>query len=99
MKHTPVSWKAWLDLGGIVHAGHVTLGTGIGAYSKDTERGTKRWANACLIAAAPELLEALEQCVNELQVAASSGQSRGHAWFDRRIKRWSPIVRKAKGEI
>jgi tRNA G37 N-methylase TrmD len=67
--HTPGPWKVWEEqrTGGplVFHLdGHAR----IASWRRSNEHGrTRDRANARLIAAAPELLAALEDCANELE--------------------------------
>lgn len=90
-KHTPGPWDyGWeIQPNGCPTVGHKGLMVCMVAHSaKDPDQKETALANANLIAAAPDLLEALENLEND------AGQMPDHAW--QMVK---SAIRKAKGEI
>jgi hypothetical protein len=95
MKHTPGPWGYSNDL----NRNSGTPGYSVGVAGQqiaeidhtDTAMGRDAEANARLIAAAPEMLEALEECITS--EGAMAFRSREYA--ERRIKAINEIVIKA----
>lgn len=104
MKHTPAPWKLTLinpgpSKGSVFEhwrIGNEEAGNAIVAECYDwTLNKSERDANARLIAAAPELLEALEDCYSELnQLAFLSGDNLAKPTLDKA----RAAIAKAKGE-
>lgn len=67
MSHTPGPWH--VELGGFIYSKRkkvADIGENVGRLDRRISAEPERTANARLIAAAPELLEALEKCVSML---------------------------------
>lgn len=104
-KHTPGPWEVWDAVEGNIAKLHVGIKTPSGSVrlaSLPDRRASaigEDHANARLIAAAPELLEALEQCVKYLNDIKPLGLgNEGAQAYDARISAYDAI-RKAKGEL
>jgi hypothetical protein len=69
VKHTPGPWRAGKNLYGelLIHSENKKLETLVLCVLKDAETNEELFANRALIAAAPELLKALERCVAALR--------------------------------
>lgn len=80
-KHTPIPW--------IISGQNILAGDGIGIAKVYDNIGQPREANARLIAAAPEMLEALEMLLNETNAGT---------WDCLPVDRASNAIRKARGE-
>lgn len=94
MSHTPGPWH--VELGGFVYSATkkvADVGLNGGYFASRTSPEPERTANARLIAAAPELLEALED-------AASRKCGCGHPHCNRckDDRYYEEVIRKAKGE-
>jgi hypothetical protein len=85
-KHTPGPWTYWPKVA--YPLGVVTRDASAGHIATPSDCGECTEANACLIAAAPDMLEALELCVSW-----QSGAERGRVFDAARA-----AIRKAKGE-
>lgn len=96
-KHTPGPWDPQPDFGGTVWAGQGRKRECIAEVSGNTHERT--WANAQLIAAAPELYEALTSCLRDLESWVHD-QLDGTRMFDEVWQTMEPYraaIKKAQG--
>lgn len=87
-KHTPGPWVAIESMGDflIQTENGYTIGDVLGegnSYSDEEER--ERWYNAHLIAAAPDMLEALEEAIKCRMVPSSSVKDGGASRHSRQV--------------
>lgn len=100
MSFTPGPWDfSWeIQPNGCPTVGHKGLMVCMVAHSaKDTEQKETALANASLIAAAPELLEALETIAGLYDHEASSGENSMKLYDARSIA--LEVIAKARGEV
>ncbi|NCC61603.1 MAG: hypothetical protein EOM12_11820 [Verrucomicrobiae bacterium] len=99
MKHTPGPWEARLGMGWYVMAGGMTSGAMLVTGRSDSESK----ANAHLIAAAPEMLEALEKVMeaSNLGEVADESDDAWIAWINasrKAVDLAEKAIKKARGE-
>ena len=91
--HTPGPWTYWPKSAypdGVISQDATTTHIAVPVFHPDVNRTT---ANARLIAAAPDLLEALKT----LQRQALQGNVRGDEWMDEALELTRAAIAKAKG--
>lgn len=97
-QHTPGPWTIRYGTNLFSESGRLVASTG--GHSLNGRFGDEHRinvANARLIAAAPELLAALNQIANEMQSASSRGRDVSVSWLDARIALARVAIAKAEG--
>lgn len=101
VQHTPGPWIICDDGGLCIHSPEYGSVGQVWTHLTMQSDGSVEGANARLIAAAPDLLEALADAVNELQTLIRCDNPNNpitNATTDMRIDRALTAIRKARGE-
>lgn len=98
MSYSPGPWKVWGE--SIRQPEGIAIGQGDAGYSlaRVFSQGHDGEANARLIAAAPELLEALEEAEYRLRELAHQVWPQGVSYYEPAVVKARAAIAKAKGE-
>ncbi|MBC8009195.1 MAG: hypothetical protein H7067_03765 [Burkholderiales bacterium] len=100
-KHTPGPWSIAPGMPCCVWTDAVETGRGVAVTAMNARPPEEQIANACLIAAAPELFAALESCRASLEVLLDFGDLNARPKFkgmvERDIKAAIAAIKSAKG--